>query len=140
MTNCLYARVCYAGSLFLAGGAIAVATSPYWPASIIVGYSAWFLAWCGRREAAFDRRASIDEQRTELAARPAPPPPLAPCCLLWQLSNGAAHGTECDLGTDLLDGLARGWQELNTACCLRSWESRGDVHDDSVCTRKDQAA
>ncbi|MEW2529300.1 hypothetical protein [Streptomyces sp. NPDC047071] len=44
------------------------------------------------------------------------------------------HALATDTDTD------RGWADLNTACCLRSWESRGAEHDTTRCTRQDQAA
>lgn len=32
------------------------------------------------------------------------------------------------------------WENLETSCCLRSWESRGAEHDTHHCARKDRAA
>lgn len=134
MTTCLRARVCYAGSLILTGGAIAVATSPYWPTALFLGYGAAFLAWCGRREAIDHRHALVAEQRAALTDRP------APCCLLWTISGGGDHGTDCTLGPGLVDHITRGWADLDSACCLRSWESHGHTHDTTHCTRTDQTA
>jgi hypothetical protein len=38
------------------------------------------------------------------------------------------------------DEAALNWADLELACCLRAWESRGIEHDARHCTRKDQAA
>jgi hypothetical protein len=32
---------------------------------------------------------------------------------------------------------AADWDDLDRACCLRGWESRGQVHDPRHCTRTD---
>ncbi|MFD4259981.1 hypothetical protein ACFWR9_20770 [Streptomyces sp. NPDC058534] len=38
------------------------------------------------------------------------------------------------------DDVTLGWRDLESACCLRAWESHGAEHDTTHCTRKDQAA
>ncbi|MEU0032886.1 hypothetical protein [Streptomyces sp. NPDC006333] len=41
-----------------------------------------------------ERRARVEAERAELAARgPAPLP--VPCCRIWRSSEGAAHGADC---------------------------------------------
>ncbi|MEI5100335.1 hypothetical protein RB200_19630 [Streptomyces sp. PmtG] len=135
-----YALACRAGAALLAAGA--AYTGHHHEALPTLGlvYGAVVLAWCGQREAAVDRRDRVDAQRAALGARPVPPPPLAPCCLLWTMSDGGDHGADCLLGPALVADIHRGWQDLDAACCLASWESRGATHDGAHCTRKDQAA
>ncbi|MBW5420309.1 hypothetical protein GKQ77_01820 [Streptomyces sp. BG9H] len=128
------ALVLRAGACTLLGATAAAATSPYWPAAITTAYTAAFLAWCGRREAACARRERVMAQRAEMAARP------VPCCLLWQMSEGGDHGADCHLRPELVEGISRGWAALDAACCLASWESRGAQHDTTHCTRKGQTA
>ncbi|WP_051853549.1 hypothetical protein [Streptomyces aureocirculatus] len=123
------------GACTLLGATAATATSPYWPAAVGTAYGAAFLAWCARREAAADRRERALAQRAELVDRRP-----APCCLLWQMSDGGGHGADCTLGPVLVADIARGWAALNSACCLSSWESRGTEHDTTHCTRTDQTA
>ncbi|MFJ2731427.1 hypothetical protein [Streptomyces sp. NPDC087317] len=38
------------------------------------------------------------------------------------------------------DEIALAWHGLNTACCLTSWETHGQQHDPTHCTRKDTTA
>ncbi|KUF18435.1 hypothetical protein [Streptomyces silvensis] len=134
MTPSRAARIYRAGACTLLGATAAAAVSPYWPAAVGTAYGAAVLAWCGRRETALARRARVDAQRAELAARP------APCCLLWQMSDSRDHGADCTLGPELITEITRGWTALASACCLASWETHGTDHDDSTCTRTDQTA
>ncbi|WP_157855908.1 hypothetical protein [Streptomyces aureocirculatus] len=134
MPTVLTALALRAGACTLLGATVAVAASPYWPAALGTAYGAAFLAWCGHREAQLARHARVQEQRAEMAARP------APCCLLWQMSDGGDHGAGCRLGPELVEDITRGWAALDAACCLASWESRGAHHDTTHCTRTDQTA
>lgn len=38
----------------------------------------------------------------------------------------------------IADEIAISWHALNSACCLRQWETAGREHDPDHCTRKDQ--
>ncbi|WP_172381366.1 hypothetical protein [Streptomyces sp. MNP-20] len=129
-----------ASACTLLGATATAATSPYWPATLGTMGGALALAWCGRCEAIADRRDRVDAQRERLAARPAPSPPLTPCRLLRHLSDSSDHGVARTPGRALATDTDRGWADLNTACCLRSWESRGAEHDTTHCAKKDQAA
>lgn len=131
------ARACRAGACLLAGGTAYALTTSYWPASFILGYVAAFLAYLGRRERAAHRLTRALSQRAERLARP---PELPLCCLMWQFTDGAHHSADCALGPHLLGSMARGWAELDAACCLRAWETCGADHDPTTCTRKDLAA
>ncbi|MFH8792233.1 hypothetical protein [Streptomyces sp. NPDC017941] len=134
MTPSRTARILRAGACTLLGTTIAAALSPYWPAAIGTAYGATILAWCGHRETALARRDRVEAQRAEFAARP------APCCLLWQMSEGGDHGADCRLGPGLVAEIQQGWTAINSACCLASWGSGGTGHDTPHCTRTDQTA
>jgi hypothetical protein len=43
-----------------------------------------------------------------------------------------------DIPRALRDDIALGWNDLESACCLRAWESHGADHEPTTCTRKDQ--
>ncbi|WP_030685954.1 hypothetical protein [Streptomyces sp. NRRL B-1347] len=99
-----------ASACALLGATAATAPTPYWPAALGTMGGALALAWYGHCEAVARPRDRADAQRERLA--------------------------DCALAADT----TRGWAHLNTACCLRSWESRGAEHDTAHCTGQDRAA
>ncbi|MVO84159.1 hypothetical protein GPA10_05080 [Streptomyces sp. p1417] len=134
MTPSRAALAYYTGACALLATTATIYLTPYWPAAAIPLYAAGVCLWCGYRETALARHARVDAQRAELAARP------APCCLLWQMSDGGDHGADCTLGPGLVAEIHQGWTEINSACCLTSWQTRGTTHDTAHCTRTDQTA
>ena len=94
MNHRRYAHTYRAGAALLATGAAYNSHQGAAIPSVGLVYGALLLAWCGHREAAFDRRARVDAHRAKHADRPAPPPP-PPCCSFWQHSDGAIHGPDC---------------------------------------------
>jgi hypothetical protein len=40
----------------------------------------------------------------------------------------------------IADQIALGWSDINSACCLTWWETRGLAHDPVSCSRMDNAA
>jgi hypothetical protein len=88
--------------------------------------------------AARDRARLVRAHRLagRLALGPAPRvAPLAPCCPFWLTTDASGHHPDCVRAQGPAGEAARGWQELDEACCLRGWESRGAVHDPRTCVR-----
>ncbi|WP_172384779.1 hypothetical protein [Streptomyces sp. MNP-20] len=72
------ALVCRTTAVLLAAGAAYTGHQGAPVPTVALAYGTLLLAWCGRREAAADRRARVHARRAELAARPSPRRPLTP--------------------------------------------------------------
>ncbi|MCX4571783.1 hypothetical protein OHB41_00875 [Streptomyces sp. NBC_01571] len=89
---------CALGATILTAGGTATAIHHLWWETGVFGALALFLAEgvLRRRRARHgrERRARVQAERAELAARgPAPLP--VPCCRIWKSSEGAVHGADC---------------------------------------------
>lgn len=99
MTSALrYAYACTLTAVLLATGAAWLATTPYWPAALLLLYTAGLFAWLAARCYADHRRVVAEHEWARRRALGDNPPPLDPCCRLGRASNGAAHDHRC---TDL---------------------------------------
>jgi hypothetical protein len=73
--------------------------------------------------------------RAALGTAPRLPAP-EPCCDFWRNADVTDHRPGCVRADGPAAEVARGWQELHSACCLHGWESRGAVHDPAVCASR----
>ncbi|MFH9072709.1 hypothetical protein [Streptomyces alboflavus] len=89
------AIACYTGAALLATAAAYTGHHGHVVPTVGLVYGVLTLLWCGRCDAAADRRVRALMQRAERAARPASPPPPAPCCSFWQHSDGEVHAPDC---------------------------------------------
>jgi hypothetical protein len=87
-----YARACTTTALLLGAGAIACYSEPIPAAGL--AYGAAVLAWCASREYGAHRRLLEEHEWARRRAQGEQPPPLTPCCLLYETS-GIVHAPDC---------------------------------------------
>jgi hypothetical protein len=127
----------------LAGAAGAgCAAAGWWTPAGVLGAGALALAVTSAHAGVVHRRVlalHLRARLTALGTGPAGAVAPRPCCAFWTASRGAVHAPACVHASGLQAEVERGWRELDAACCLRGWESRGGLHDDAECARSTAA-
>ncbi|KAF5998693.1 hypothetical protein [Streptomyces sp. WAC00263] len=93
----LEAAFATAAALLAAAGTASASHRLWWETTVFLGVAVFSLEGAAReRRARRDRRrrARVEAQRAELAARDDALAP-APCCQFWLSSEGAVHGHDC---------------------------------------------
>ncbi|MFK0168976.1 hypothetical protein ACIQU5_09250 [Streptomyces sp. NPDC090306] len=131
-----------AAAVLAATGGAGCAAAGWWAPAASLGVGAVVLAAASAHAGLAHRRTVADHLRARLTALGSSPGPLAvprPCCAFWRASRGAVHAPDCVHASGLQAEVERGWRELDEACCLRGWESRGGEHDARACARSTAA-
>ncbi|MGW0337477.1 hypothetical protein ACWD0J_37635 [Streptomyces sp. NPDC003011] len=133
--------VCSAGALLTGIGAARCAGGPHGrAAAVLVLVTLGLVAAAVRASRTHAQlvRAHRLARHLALGAAPRWPAP-EPCCDFWRVRDDAGHLPDCRHADGPAAEVARGWRELDAACCLRGWESRGAVHDAGACVSRTAA-
>lgn len=89
-----YARACTLAAVLLAAGAITLSIQRHHLPAAALAYGTTVLAWAAAREHQAHRRVLAEHEWARRRALGENPPPLDPCCHLWQRS-GTVHAPNC---------------------------------------------